>query len=280
MLGNKTIGFIGAGNMAETLFSGLIGSQQSEPDRIICADVRQSHLDELRKRYGIRTETDNPTVVKQADILIYAVKPQNVAEVFKETADALDASKVVISIAAGVPMAAIDAIVNKALRLIRVMPNVCVSVNEGAAAMAAGSHAEKDDIEMARAILQSVGRCILLKDERLLDAVTGVSGSGPAYIFLIMDALADGGVKMGLTRQDALELAAQTVLGAAKMLLDTGMHPGQLKDMVTSPGGTTIAGLHALEAGGLRPTLINGVEAATLRATELGELIVRQFKEV
>ena len=277
MLNNKTIGFIGAGNMAETLLSGLISSNQSKPENITCSDVRPKRLAELAEKYGVRTTNENKAVIQASEIIIYAVKPQIMAEVFKETADILDLSKLIISIAAGVPLAAIEALVRKDLRLIRAMPNVCVAVKEGATAIAAGTHAQAQDIEMAMAIFNSVGRCIFLKENHLLDAVTGLSGSGPAYIFMIVDALADAGVKMGLSRLDARELASQTVLGAAKMLLETNLHPGQLKDMVTSPGGTAIAGLHTLEKGGLRTTLINGVEAATLRSRELGEMMIDKF---
>jgi pyrroline-5-carboxylate reductase len=277
MLSNKTIGFIGAGNMAETLLSGLISSSQSKPEHITCSDVRQPRLAELAKQYGIKTTTDNKKVVKASEIIIYAVKPQIIAEVLKETADILDASKLVISIAAGVPMAAIESLLKKELRLINAMPNVCVAVKEGATAIAAGAHAKAEDINMAMAIFNSVGRCIFLKENHLLDAVTGLSGSGPAYIFVIVDALADAGVKMGLSREDARELSSQTVLGAAKMLLETNTHPGQLKDMVTSPGGTTIAGLHSLEKGGIRTTLINAVEAATVRAKKLGDMMFEKI---
>ncbi len=274
MLDNKTIGFIGAGNMAETLLSGLINSGQSKPENIMCSDIRESRLEELEQKYGVQTTTDNISVINASEIIIYAVKPQIIAEVLKETADTLDMSKLIISIAAGVPMVAIESLLHKDLRLIRSMPNVCVAVNEGATAIAAGAHAKPEDIDTAKAIFNSVGRCIFLKENHLLDAVTGLSGSGPAYIFMIVDALADAGVKMGLSREDARELSSQTVLGAAKMLLETKIHPGQLKDMVTSPGGTAIAGLHTLEKGGLRTTLINGVEAATLRSKELGDIMI------
>jgi pyrroline-5-carboxylate reductase len=277
MLNNKTIGFIGAGNMAETLISGLIGSKQSRPDHLICSDIRESRLKEVADRYGIQTTTDNKAVIKTSDIAIYAVKPQIMGEVLKETADSLDLSKLIISIAAGVPMAAIEKVLRKELRLIRAMPNVCVAVKEGATAIVTGPHATSEDVDTARLVFQAVGRCIFLKDDHLLDAVTGLSGSGPAYVFLILDALADAGVKMGLSREDARELASQTVLGAAKMMLDTNLNPGQLKDMVTSPGGTTIAGLHALEKGGLRAALISAVEVATLRSKELGDIMTNKI---
>lgn len=277
MLKNKTIGFIGGGNMGEALISGLLVSEQSTPDQIICSDVRQDRLDELKECFGVEVTTDNNDVVHKADIIIYAIKPQIMADVIKETAPGLDETKLIISIAAGVPMAAIESLIHKKLRLIRAMPNVCVAVKEGATAIAAGDNCQPGDIDLALAIFNSVGRCIFLKENYLMDAITGLSGSGPAYIFMIVDALADSGVKVGLSRKEALLLASQTVLGAAKMLLETKIHPGQLKDMVTSPGGTAIAGLHTLEKGGLRTTLINAVEAATLRSKELGDMMLAKF---
>jgi len=200
------------------------------------------------------------------------------AAVLRETADSLDMSKLVISIAAGVPLAAIESCLNKDLRLIRVMPNIPASVKEGAAAIAPGKHVLKDDLKIAKAIFDSVGKSVIIEEE-LMDAITGLSGSGPAYIFLIVDALADAGVKMGLSREDALFLSTQTVLGAAKILMETQEHPGRLKDRVTSPGGTAIAGLHTLEEGGLRTTLINAVEVATKRSKELGEMMMKNFSE-
>lgn len=277
MLKNQMIGFIGAGHMAETLFSGLIQSKQSNPDRIICSDVRKERLAELETQYGIQTTTDNQAVIGKADIIVYAIKPQIMADVLKETVDALDMNQLVISIAAGVPLAAIESMTHKDLRLIRAMPNLCVAVKAGATAIAAGAHAQPEDIEQAKAIFNAVGSCICLNGDHLLDAVTGLSGSGPAYIFMIVEALSDAGVKMGLSRPDAMALSSQTVLGAAKMLLQSNHHPGQLKDMVTSPGGTTIAGLHTLEKEGLRAALMNGVEAATQRSQELGEMMIKRF---
>ncbi len=277
MLSNKTIGFIGAGNMAETLINGLISSNQSSPDHLICSDIRSSRLNELADQYGIQTNTDNTALIKASDIIIFAVKPQNMGDVLKETAVSLDLSKLIISVAAGVPIAAMTKVFQKELRLVRAMPNVCVAVKEGATAIATGDHTRPEDVDMASAVFQSIGRCIVLNGDHLLDAVTGLSGSGPAYVFMILDALADAGVKMGLSREDAQLLASQTVLGSAKMLLETGLTPGQLKDKVTSPGGTTIAGLHALEKGRLRATLISGVEAATLRSKELGDIMIDQI---
>jgi pyrroline-5-carboxylate reductase len=229
-------------------------------------------LKAIREKYGVKGTSHNTEVVKQSDLIIIAVKPQIMKNVVEEIAKYLNLSKLIISIAAGVPLEAIESCAKKELKLIRVMPNICVSVREGVSAIAGGRHALKEDLMMAKTIFDSVGKSLFI-DEYLLDAVTGLSGSGPAYIFLIIDALADAGVKVGLSRDDALILASQTVLGAAKMLIETGEHPGKLKDMVTSPGGTAIAGLHTLEEGGLRTTLINAVEVATQRSEALGKIM-------
>lgn len=273
MLGDKKIGFIGAGNMGEALIKALLRSDLTDSGQLCCSDARRERLAELQTRYDIETFGDNAELAGRCDVVVYAVKPQIMGAVIKETAEALNDKKVVISIAAGVPLTAIAAVAGKPLRLVRAMPNVCVSVETGATAVAPGEHAQDGDLELAQAIFESVGRCVIVQNEALLDGVTGLSGSGPAYAFVILDAMADAGVKVGLTRNDALLLAAQTLMGAAKMHLETELHPGRLRDMVTSPGGTTIAGLHALERGGIRNTMIDAVEAAAQRAKELGEMV-------
>jgi len=218
-------------------------------------------------------------MTKKSEIVIYATKPQILGSVLKETAPALDQSKLIISIAAGVPLAAIAAGLQKKLRLIRVMPNICAFVKESATAIAAGEYASKEDVALARAIFDSVGITVFIQENVLMDAFTGLSGSGPAYIFTIVDAMADAGVKMGLSRKDSLLLSTQTILGSAKLLLESKEHPGQLKDRVASPGGTAIAGIHTLEQGGLRTTLMNAVESASKRSKELGEMMVKDFIE-
>lgn len=277
MLIEKKLCFLGVGNMGEALVAGLVGSGSAKPENIVCTDIRPDRLEEMKTLYGVATTDSNTDAVTQSEVIIYAVKPQIMAEVLKETAEVLDASKLVISIAAGVPLRAIESLLHKDLRLIRVMPNIAALVKESATALSAGKHARKEDIELAMAIFSSVGKTVYIRENYLMDAVTGLSGSGPAYIFIIVDALADAGVKMGLSRKDAQSLAAQTVMGAAKMLMETREHPGQLKDRVTSPGGTAIAGIHTLEKGGLRTTLINAVEAATLRSKELGQVMIKNF---
>ena len=279
MLQEKKIGFIGSGNMGEALISGLVLSKAAKPENIICSDIAEGLLKEIKTKYRISTTTDNIEVAKKSDIVIYATKPQILGSVLKETAAALDQSKLIISIAAGVPLAAIAAGLQKKLRLIRVMPNICAFVKESATAIAAGEFASQDDVALARAIFDSVGETVFIQENVLMDAFTGLSGSGPAYIFTIVDAMADAGVKMGLSRKDSLFLSTQTILGSAKLLLESKEHPGQLKDRVASPGGTAITGIHTLEQGGLRTTMINAVESAAKRSKELGEMMVKSFIE-
>jgi pyrroline-5-carboxylate reductase len=279
MLQEKKIGFVGGGNMAEALISGLVLSKAAKAENIICSDIDEETLKELQDKYKIVTTTDNVEVAKKSEIVIYATKPQILGSVLKETGSVLDTSKLIISIAAGVPLAAIALGLRKELRLIRVMPNICAFVKESATAIAAGEYASKDDVELARAIFDSVGKTVFIQENVLMDAFTGLSGSGPAYIFTIVDAMADAGVKMGLSRKDSLFLSTQTVLGAAKLLLESKEHPGQLKDRVASPGGTAIAGIHTLEQGGLRTTMINAIESATKRSKELGDMMVKEFME-
>ncbi|MCP4116392.1 MAG: pyrroline-5-carboxylate reductase [Desulfobacteraceae bacterium] len=279
MLNDKKIGFIGCGNMGEALISGLVLSGAAKPENIICSDVRPDQLDSVHEKYKIVTTTNNLEVVHWSEIVIYATKPQILHTVLRETAPALDMSKLIISIAAGVPLAAIESCLDRKLRLIRVMPNICAFVKESATAIAAGKNVLNGDIELAKAVFDSVGKSVFIQENVLMDAFTGLSGSGPAYIFMVIDAMADAGVKMGLSRKDSLFLSTQTVMGAAKMLLESNEHPGELKDRVTSPGGTAIAGIHTLEQGGLRTTMINAVEAASKRSTELGELMIKNFAE-
>ncbi len=269
ILASSTIGFIGAGNMAEALIRGLVRGGHVAANRITASGPRRERLDELASAYGISVTADNREVVRSSAVVVLSVKPQIMDKVLREIGDQWKPGTLVISIAAGVGTEAIEAAVAEGVRVIRTMPNTCALVGAGATAISGGKHATPEDIATAKAIFDAVGISVVL-DEIHLDAVTGLSGSGPAYIFLILEALADAGVKVGLSRRNAQRLAAQTVMGSAKMLLETDEHVGHLKDMVTSPGGTAIAGLHTLEEGGLRTTLINAVETATKRARELG----------
>ena len=265
----RTLGFLGAGNMAGALIKGLLHANVVNPDRILASDTSAERLDHLKATHGIRVTSDNHALVKGVDVLVVAVKPQVVDKVLAAVGMDVGKDTVVISVAAGVPIAAIEARLPSGAKVVRAMPNTPATALAGATAIAAGTHATAQDLAVARALFEGVGRVVTL-DEVLLDAVTGLSGSGPAYVMLIIEALADGGVKVGLHRDTALLLAAQTVYGSAKLLLETGEHPGRLKDLVTSPGGTAIAGLHTLESGGLRKTLMDAVECATKRSIELG----------
>jgi pyrroline-5-carboxylate reductase len=266
----KTIAFLGAGNMAEALVKGLLRAKVADAGEILCTDRRVERGPELKERYGVRFSTSNREATERAELVILSVKPQVMNKLLDEIAPALNDRKLVISIAAGVPIAAIERKVGHGVRIVRTMPNTPALVGAGATALSAGEHATEADLAQAKALFDAIGKTVIV-DEPLLDAVTGLSGSGPAYIFLVIEALSDAGVKVGLPRATAQELAAQTVLGSAKLLIETGEHPGRLKDQVTSPGGTAIAGLHTLEAGGLRTTLMDAVEAATTRSRELGK---------
>jgi pyrroline-5-carboxylate reductase len=238
-------------------------------DRITASGPRQERLDQLARAYGIGGNRDNREVARASGVVVLSVKPQILDKVLREIGDQLQPGALVISVAAGVATETIESMVAQGVRVVRAMPNTPALIGAGATAIAPGKHAGEADLATAKAMFDAVGITVVL-DEVHLDAVTGLSGSGPAYIFLILEALADAGVKVGLARRNAQLLAAQTVMGSAKMLLETDEHVGRLKDMVTSPGGTAIAGLHTLEQGGLRTTLINAVETATKRAKELG----------
>lgn len=266
---DRKVAFLGAGNMAGALIQGLI--RAGTPAAKIWATVRRDEraAELTAANPGLNVGQDNLAAATQGDVIVLAVKPQGMDKLVKQIAPVVDANKLIISIAAGVPIAAIEKRLGASTRIIRAMPNTPAVVGLGATALSAGEHATEADLQLASKIFQAVGITTVL-EENLLDAVTGLSGSGPAYVFLVIEALSDAGVKVGLSRHVALKLAAQTVFGSAKMLLETGAHPGTLKDQVTSPGGTAIAGLHTLEAGGLRTTLIDAVEAATRRAKELG----------
>ncbi len=270
MAGGTQLVFIGGGNMAEALLRGILASRRVPPERILATDVRDERLAYLKATYGIAASSDNAAAACEAETIVLAVKPQVIHHALAELSGAVTDKQLLISIAAGVTTSAIEEhFPRHPVRVVRVMPNTPALVLEGMSALARGRHAGPGDLETARQIFESVGKVVVV-DEGLMDAVTGLSGSGPAYVFLMIEALSDAGVKMGLPRDVAMALAAQTVRGAARLVLETGKHPGALKDMVASPAGTTIAGLHALEQGGFRAALINAVEAATHRSQELG----------
>lgn len=264
----KKLAFVGAGQMAEALIGGLLAARACEVGSLWATDSSAERRELMKRRFGIRVGEDNHEAALWAEVVILAVKPQVLGQVLTGIVSALD-GRLVLSIAAGMSIPWLSARLPTSARIVRAMPNMPALVREGMTALASGPGVRDEDLLIARALFEAVGRVVPI-EERLMDAVTGLSGSGPAYAFLMIEALADGGVKAGLSRQTAEVLAAQTVLGAARLLLDSGEHPARLKDRVASPGGTTIAGLHQLEIGGLRAALIAAVEAATNRSRELG----------
>jgi pyrroline-5-carboxylate reductase len=254
--------------MATALIRGMLGAGLAEAGDIVASDPAAAARTSLAAETGITVFEANLPVVERSEALVLAVKPQTMAQVLAELRPAVTAGQLVISIAAGIPTATLAAGLGADRRIVRVMPNTPALLGAGASAYTLGPGVSASDEVAVRAFLESVGRAVRVP-ESMLDAVTGLSGSGPAFVYLMIEALSDGGVRVGLPRETATMLAAQTVLGAARMVLETGLHPGVLKDQVTSPGGTTIAGLHALERGGVRGALIDAVEAATRRSAEL-----------
>jgi pyrroline-5-carboxylate reductase len=269
MFTGQQIAFIGGGNMTEALVSGLLKTGQVTAAQLIATDIRPERLDYLAQSFSIRVSSDNVRAVAGANITVLSVEPQILDDVLQALAPSLDPDTLILSVVAGYPLSRLGRVLARKARLVRAMPNTPSIVGRGATALALSPDLPPQDVARATALFKSVGS-VTVVEERLMDAVTGLSGSGPAYVFLIIEALADGGVKAGLPRPVAATLAAQTVLGAATMVLETGLHPAELKDRVASPGGTTIAGLHALEQGGLRAALISAVEAAAERSAELG----------
>ncbi|GKS58817.1 pyrroline-5-carboxylate reductase [Nitrospira sp.] len=270
MLTDQTTGFIGAGNMTEALIGGVLHGGHATAAQLFASDPRVDRRDGLKRRYGLHVTADNREVASRSSLLVLSVEPQVLDEVLAEIATSVPSHAVIISVAAGYPISRLaKGLPNHAGSLVRAMPNTPSSVRAGVTALAFSADLGEQNAQRARALFECVGQVVTV-EERLMDAVTGLSGSGPAYIFVLIEALADGGVKAGLPRPIAEVLAAQTVLGAAKMVQDTGEHPARLKDRVASPGGTTIAGLHVLEQGRVRATLMSAVEAAAKRSAELG----------
>lgn len=264
-----SIGFIGAGRMATALARGL--TRQLVPTHAISAsDALESSRQLFEQQTGCATCGHNTEILERADVVFLSVKPQVMPAVLAELSGQVEDRHLLVSIAAGITLAQIERGLGQSARLVRVMPNTPSLIGCGASAYAVGQNVEPDDGPLVQRMLGTVGTAAEVP-EALLDAVTGLSGSGPAYVYQMIEALSDGGVRVGLPRAVATQLAAQTVMGAARMVLETGEHPAALKDAVTSPGGTTIAGLHALERGGLRAALMNAVEAATVRSRELGD---------
>lgn len=270
MSSNLRIGFLGAGKMATALAQGFVRAQITSRDSLIASDPVDGARAQFEKGVGALICATNTEVARFATVLIVAVKPDRVVPVLEEVRPYLSDQHLVISIAAGVPLRKMEDALFEGARVIRVMPNTPALVGASASAYALGEWATPEDGKVANRLLSAVG-LVYEVEEKLLDAVTGLSGSGPAFAFMMIEALSDGGVAAGLPRDLATKLAAQTLLGSARLLLETGLHPGALKDMVTSPGGTTIDGVHELERGGLRGTLMNAVRAAAEKSRLLGQ---------
>lgn len=266
---NKKIGFIGAGNMAEAFVKGML--KAAGPLDLAVSDLNTLRLDVFRNQYGVEAVTkDNRKVVEYADVIILAVKPQIIPAILDEVADLVSSDKLIVSIAAGVTTATIENHLPDGTKVVRVMPNTPALVGLGAFGICKGNNATSENVEIVETMMNTVGISVVVGEDRM-DAITGLSGSGPAYVYTFIDALADAGVNMGLTRVNAVKLAAQTVMGAAVMVLETGIHPMQLKDNVTTPAGTTICALHELDKGAFKSTVMSAVEAATKKAEKLGK---------
>ncbi len=269
-MAEQQFAFIGAGRMATALASGMVRAGLVTAAQICAADPLAASAEAFKRSTGGRLALSNQAAARDSDVLFLAVKPQQMPQVVEELRGVVGGKHLIISVAAGVTLATLAAGLGEAPRLVRVMPNTPCLIGAGASGYCLGRNASPADAQLVERLLNSVGKSVQV-DEKLIDAVTGLSGSGPAFAFVILEALADGGVKVGLPRATAQLLAAQTLLGAARMVLETGEHPAALKDQVASPGGTTIAGLGALEQHGLRGALIAAVEAATLRSQQLGK---------
>lgn len=264
----KELGLIGTGKIGSALLKRLISTNSIDRNKIIAYDIDEKKRSKLSKEYNIEYAENNEELARSAKFILIAVIPQVIDTVLKEIEPVITNEQVIISIAAGVSFNHINKVINPAVGLIRIMTNTPALVGAAATAIAHNEHVKDNQLEFVKKIFKAVGMVVEL-EERHMDAVTGLSGSGPAYIFIIIEALADGGVKMGLPRTTALKLAAQTLLGSAKLLLETNIHPAALKDMVATPGGTTITAIHELESAKIRATLIRAVEAATLKSRSL-----------
>jgi pyrroline-5-carboxylate reductase len=265
---NKELGIIGVGKIGSTLLKRLINTKTLDENKIIIFDIDETRLKECSSEFNVDLAESNVDLVKSSKYVLIAVIPQVINTVLKEISSYINDKHTIISIAAGVSLNHIKNLLGKDIGLIRVMTNTPALIGAAATAIAYNNKVNEQELEFVKQIFDAVGMVVEL-EEIHLDAVTGLSGSGPAYIFIIIEALADGGVKMGLPRDVSQKLAAQTVLGAAKLLLETNIHPGELKDMVATPGGTTITAIHEIESAKLRATLISAVEAATIKSKSL-----------
>lgn len=265
---DKTFGFIGCGNMGKAILKGLIDSGQASKNRIIVSTKRQSTQDSIHDLYGVTVTGNNREVAEKSDILFFAVKPYAYEEVMNEVQSALKKDTLIIGMAAGVTLEKMGKFLGDNHKLVKIMPNTPVAVAEGVIAMSYSRNLSQEDIDMISSLLSVMGKVSVI-DEKNMDVITGIAGSSPAYVYIFIEAMADAAVKNGLPRKEAYDIAAQAVLGAAKMVLETGVHPGILKDMVTSPGGTTIEAVAALEEKGFRHAVISAVDACVEKSRKM-----------
>lgn len=262
------LAIIGTGRIGEALLRGLLRSGTLTPDGVICTARREERVRELIETHGVEATVDNRAAIGDADVVLLALKPQTIHKVLAEVGDAFHEGQTVISVAAGIPTAAIERYLPEEVPVVRVMTNTPVQVDEAMSVLAAGAHATDDDLKVAEDVLTNVGRTMRLEEEHL-NSVTALSGSGPAYFFLLAEAMIDAGILLGLPREVASELIVQSMVGSAKMLRDTGRHPVELREMVTSPGGTTIVAIRELEGARVRAAFLDAIEAARRRGDEL-----------
>ncbi|MBU0729496.1 MAG: pyrroline-5-carboxylate reductase [Proteobacteria bacterium] len=273
------IGFIGGGQMAEAMIKGLLKAGLVKADRIYVGDPSEQRRSVLSDGYNVCVFETSEAVYQESDIVILAVKPQIIVPVLEDSQKKAESRHLIISIVAGIPLAVLEAnLAGSGCRVIRVMPNTPAIIQEGASALSPGKRATEEDMDIARVIFDAMGKSVVL-DESYMDAVTGLSGSGPAYVFTFIEAMIDAGVRTGLPRDVSEALVEQTVLGSVKLVLESGKHPAELRAMVTSPGGTTIAGMHVLEKAGFRGMIMDAVAAGTHRSRELGQAMVGKNKE-
>ena len=262
------IAILGAGKIGESLVAGLVSSGWCDPSNIVATGRRDEHLREIAERYGVRTTVSNREAVEGASVVVIAVKPQDIEELLRELAGAVQPSQTVLSIAAAIPTTLIERGLGDAIPVVRAMPNTPAAVHEGMAGLAPGSHAREEHVARAEEVLAHLGRTVRVP-ENSMDAVTAVSGSGPAYFALLAESMIEAGILLGLSREIATDLVVQTMLGTAKLLRDEKMHPVELREMVTSPGGTTISAIRELEQAGVRAAFLNAIQAAMQRSKEL-----------
>lgn len=267
---NKIIGFIGGGNMGGAIIGGIIGSSIAQKDKVIVADLNKEGLKYIEDKYGVKTTTDNIEVAKSSDILFLSVKPNVYSSVIEEIKKVVKKDVVIVIIAAGKSINEVQNMFEREIKIVRVMPNTPALVGEGMAAICPSSSVSKEEIEEIELIFDSFGKSEIV-GEYLMDTVTGVSGSSPAFVYMFIEAMADSAVLNGMNREQAYKFAAQTVLGSAKMILETGKHPGELKDMVTSPGGTTIEGVAELERLGMRNAVIQAQNACIEKSRKMSK---------